>query len=224
MIDTQTDLNAACLLKDGFKPSPTDFLTAKSSANWQNASRLHSSCSWLSPQVHTFLKGLEKIAASADIPMLVCGDFNSVPGRYFCSLLCGASHALLAMGKIDPMHPDLVVDPLGILRPHSKLAYQLPLVSASSSLARVGVGLCLEQKRRRMDPSTNEPLFMDCTRDFIGTLDYLFCTAGSLAVESLLELLDEDGLRKDIALPSPEWSSDHISLLTEFHYMPRLRR
>jgi len=31
--------------------------------------------------VHTLLKGLEKIAASADIPMLVCGDFNSVPGR-----------------------------------------------------------------------------------------------------------------------------------------------
>lgn len=33
-------------------------------------------------QVHTLLKGLEKIAASADIPMLVCGDFNSVPARY----------------------------------------------------------------------------------------------------------------------------------------------
>lgn len=37
--------------------------------------------SCLSYQVHTLLKGLEKIAASADIPMLVCGDFNSVPGR-----------------------------------------------------------------------------------------------------------------------------------------------
>lgn len=36
----------------------------------------------LSPQVHTLLKGLEKIAISADIPMLVCGDFNTVPGRY----------------------------------------------------------------------------------------------------------------------------------------------
>lgn len=33
-------------------------------------------------KVHTLLKGLEKIAASADIPMLVCGDFNSVPGRF----------------------------------------------------------------------------------------------------------------------------------------------
>jgi CCR4-NOT transcription complex subunit 6 len=32
-------------------------------------------------QVHTLLKGLEKIAASADIPMLVAGDFNSIPGR-----------------------------------------------------------------------------------------------------------------------------------------------
>ena len=28
-------------------------------------------------QVHTLLKGLEKIAASAEIPMVVCGDFNS---------------------------------------------------------------------------------------------------------------------------------------------------
>ncbi|XP_012468073.1 carbon catabolite repressor protein 4 homolog 1 isoform X2 [Gossypium raimondii] len=39
-------------------------------------------------QVHTLLKGLEKIAASADIPMLVCGDFNSVPGSVeFCPVL-----------------------------------------------------------------------------------------------------------------------------------------
>ncbi|XP_022766854.1 carbon catabolite repressor protein 4 homolog 1-like [Durio zibethinus] len=166
-------------------------------------------------QVHTLLKGLEKIAASADIPMLVCGDFSSVPGS--------APHSLLAMGKVDPLHPDLLIDPLAILRPHSKLTHQLPLVSAYSSFAR-GVGLGLEQQRRRMDPTTNEPLFTNCTRDFIGTLDYIFYTADSLTVESLLELLDEDSLRKDTALPSPEWSSDHIALLAEFRCMPRLRR
>ncbi|XP_038693125.1 carbon catabolite repressor protein 4 homolog 1-like [Tripterygium wilfordii] len=167
-------------------------------------------------QVHTLLKGLEKIAASADIPMLVCGDFNSVPGS--------APHALLAMGKVDPLHPDLVVDPLGILRPHNKLTHQLPLVSAYSSFARIGVGLGPEQHRRRMDPTTNEPLFTNCTRDFIGTLDYIFYTADSLTVESLLELLDEDNLRKDTALPSPEWSSDHIALFAEFRCKPRPRR
>ncbi|GFP91665.1 carbon catabolite repressor protein 4 homolog 1 [Phtheirospermum japonicum] len=71
-------------------------------------------------QVHTLLKGLEKIVASADIPMLVCGDFNDVPGS--------APHALLALGKVDPLHPDLAIDPLGILRPTAKLTHQLPLV------------------------------------------------------------------------------------------------
>ncbi|TKY61859.1 Carbon catabolite repressor protein 4-like 2 [Spatholobus suberectus] len=158
-------------------------------------------------QVHTLLKGLEKIAASADIPMLVCGDFNSVPGS--------APHALLAMGKVDPSHPDLAVDPLNILRPHSKLVHQLPLVSAYSSFART-VGLGFEQHKRRLDNTTNEPLFTNVTRDFIGSLDYIFYTADSLVVESLLELLDEESLRKDTALPSPEWSSDHIALLAEF--------
>jgi len=169
-------------------------------------------------QVHTLLKGLEKIACSADIPMLVCGDFNSIPGS--------APHVLLATGRVEPSHPELTTDPLGILRPASKLCHQLPLVSAySSSFARmVGGGSGLDRQRKRMDPATNEPLFTNCTRDFIGTLDYIFYTADSLTVESLLELLDEGSLRKDTALPSPEWSSDHTALLAEFCCRPRPRR
>lgn len=43
-------------------------------------------------------------------------------------------------------------------------------------------------------------------------------------MESLLELLDEDNLRKDTGLPSAEWSSDHIALLAEFRCKPRQRR
>ncbi|XP_042440907.1 carbon catabolite repressor protein 4 homolog 1-like [Zingiber officinale] len=169
-------------------------------------------------QVHTLLKGLEKIAVSADIPMLVCGDFNSVPGS--------APHALLANGKIDQLHPDLAVDPLGIVHPTHKIGHQLPLVSAYSSFARmVGVSSGLEQQRRRMDAATHEPLFTNCTRDFIGTVDYIFYTADSLSVESLLELLDEENLRKNTAIPSPEWPSDHIALLAEFRCKPtRIRR
>lgn len=168
-------------------------------------------------EVHTLLKGLEKIAVSADIPMLVSGDFNSIPGS--------TPHGLLAVGKVDQMHPDLAIDPLGILRPLSKLNHQLPLVSAYSSFARMaGVGYDFDHQRRRMDPSTNEPLFTNCTRDFIGTVDYIFYTADSLTVESLLELLDEESLRKDTALPSPERSSDHIALLAEFRCKPKIRR
>lgn len=48
-------------------------------------------------------------------------------------------------------------------------------VSAYSSFARIGAGLgTYEQQKRRVDPNTNEPLFTNCTRDFIGTLDYIF--------------------------------------------------
>jgi len=68
-------------------------------------------------QVHTLLKGLEKIAASADIPMVVCGDFNSEPGS--------AAHSLLASGRVDANHPELSTDPLGILRPSTKLCHQV---------------------------------------------------------------------------------------------------
>ena len=46
--------------------------------------------------MHTLLKGLEKIAASADIPMLVAGDFNSVPGS--------AAHSLLINNSVDADH------------------------------------------------------------------------------------------------------------------------
>ena len=70
-------------------------------------------------QVHTLLKGLEKISASADIPMVVAGDFNSAPGS--------AAHALLVRGRVPASHPDLANDPLGILRPAAKLAHGLPL-------------------------------------------------------------------------------------------------
>ena len=48
-------------------------------------------------------------------------------GKRSCSSY-STSHGLLAMGKVDQLHPDLAVDPLGILRPLSKLTHQLPLV------------------------------------------------------------------------------------------------
>jgi len=58
--------------------------------------------------VHTLLKGLEKIAASADIPMLVAGDFNSVPGS--------AAHSLLVKRLVDPGHPVRALSSQGRVR------------------------------------------------------------------------------------------------------------
>jgi CCR4-NOT transcription complex subunit 6 len=45
-------------------------------------------------------------------------------------------------------------------------------------------GYDLDPQRKRMDPNTNEPLFTNCTRDFTGTIDYIFYT-GWLLLGSL---------------------------------------
>ena len=67
--------------------------------------------------------------------MVVCGDFNSIPGS--------AAHNLLSTGRVDAAHPELATDPFGILRPPSKLQHPLPLVSAYTALTKQP---CLESE------------------------------------------------------------------------------
>jgi CCR4-NOT transcription complex subunit 6 len=166
-------------------------------------------------QVHTLLKGLEKISASADIPMLVAGDFNSTPGS--------AAHSLLVNGSVSLDALELQNDPLNILKPASKLCHQLPLASAYASF----VDGCedtgdpaVTRLRRRLD-DTKEPRFTNLTRDFKGTLDYILYSKDFLAPSGALELPDESEVRsrKSHGLPNESWSSDHIALMSEFSYV-----
>jgi len=165
-------------------------------------------------QVHTLLKGLEKIAASADIPMIVTGDFNSTPGS--------APHSLLANGRVDASHPELATDPLGILRPPSKLCHQLPLKSAYASMVNPGLAggpEVAEPHARRLEEDTHEPLFTNFGENFTGTLDYIFYTANSLVPTELLELPEkEDVTVNGHGMPNSRWPSDHISLMAEFAF------
>lgn len=172
-------------------------------------------------QVHTLLKGLEKIAASAAIPMVVAGDFNSAPGS--------AAHALLVARRVDGAHPDLANDPLGILRPPSKLAHGLPLASAYAAAAAIpaGGGGAAARLRAAIDDATREPRFTNAGRDFKGTLDYVLYSADALTPTALLELpMEEDllpgaGARGGGGLPSEALSSDHVALMAEFAYRSR---
>jgi CCR4-NOT transcription complex subunit 6 len=164
-------------------------------------------------QVHTLLKGLEKIAASADIPMLVAGDFNATPGS--------AAHRLLVSGAVGESSPELSNDPLGILRPASKLHHKLPLASAYAAVAAApDDDHAAQRQKRRLDPATGEPRFTNITRDFKGTLDYVLYTRDSLAPCAALELPDESEIRTrtNAGLPNDQWSSDHIALMCEFQY------
>ena len=67
-----------------------------------------------------------------------------------------------------------------------------------------------------------EPLFTNCTEDFMETLDYIYYSATTLVPVSVLELPgEEDTKSMHTGMPNPQWSSDHIALMTEFQYRPR---
>jgi CCR4-NOT transcription complex subunit 6 len=173
-------------------------------------------------QVHTLLKGLEKIAHSADIPMLVAGDFNATPAS--------AAHELLVKGVVNPVHPDLNIDPLGILRPPSKLQHSLPLSSAYAAISLApptppdtadGEGHAMQRQLRRLHEPTGEPQFTNYTSTFKDTLDYILYSSDSLVPVATLELPDvsEARGREVEGLPNEQWPSDHVALMAEFAYL-----
>jgi CCR4-NOT transcription complex subunit 6 len=156
---------------------------------------------------------------SADIPMLVAGDFNSIPGS--------PAHGLLTKGRVEPNALDTSSDPLGILR-DQRLSHQLPLSSAYGMLwNQPNSDQRVVRQKQRLHPKSHEPQFTNYTREFKGTLDYILFTHDSLMPMSLLELPSDVELAPEgskpgeaaVGLPNAQWSSDHVALLAEFHYL-----
>ncbi|PRQ21418.1 putative poly(A)-specific ribonuclease [Rosa chinensis] len=151
-------------------------------------------------QVVDLITGLDKIA-KMKIPLLVCGDFNSLP--------LSEPHKFITAGRVDNLPND--TDPFGICQ-HLKLHHSLPLKSAYASFYNSdGIE---EEQRRKFNSESREPLFTHFTPSFTGTLDYLFYTEDSLTLDGVLELLDRDNL--GVGIPSLFWSSDHIALIARF--------
>lgn len=167
-------------------------------------------------QVHTLLKGLEKIANSANIPMVVAGDLNSRPGS--------APHDLLVKQSVDARHPDLQNDPLSLFSGASaaKLQHSLKLKSAYAAAAATGGGGGVSDDvrllRSRLDSERAEPLFTNLTCDFKDTLDYIIFSAGELTPTALLELPPMSAMLREgeTGLPNELWSSDHVAIMAEF--------
>ncbi|KAK4559716.1 hypothetical protein RGQ29_008777 [Quercus rubra] len=161
-------------------------------------------------QVAHLVNGLEKIAQSQQIPIIICGDFNSRPGS--------DPHNFVVKGSADCIS-EKANDPLGIYQ-YLKLHHSLSLVSAYSSfLHSDGV----EEQQRKMNSQTSEPAFTYFSDKFFGTLDYIFYTDDSLIVESLLELVDRESIDSN-GIPSPAWPSDHIALIASFRLGPPSHR
>jgi CCR4-NOT transcription complex subunit 6 len=151
-------------------------------------------------QAWQLLQELENFAMSrgTTLPLMICGDFNSSPDS--------AVYDLLMQQNVHPGHPDVNVvtgdDCPNVLPDAINITHSFHLGSAYQSV-------CGE-----------EPQQTNYTLNFKGVLDYICYSRQTLRPLSVSPVPDESVLtRHGDALPSTEYSSDHIMLISDMQIM-----
>ncbi|KAL1303184.1 hypothetical protein AAFC00_006609 [Neodothiora populina] len=134
----------------------------------------------------------QKYSSGSEIPMIICGDFNSTPDS--------GVYDLLTHGSLSSLHDDLVGRKYGNF---TKEGVAHPF-SLKSSYAHI-----------------NELEFTNYTTSFAGVLDYIWYSTNTLSVVGLLGDIDKQYLSRVPGFPHIYHPSDHISLMTEFVVKPR---
>merc|ERR1719311_175151 len=141
-------------------------------------------------QAQMLLRTLETMPAK-NMPLLICGDFNSTPDS--------AVYELWRQGSVRQDHDELRVDPVGLLQ-NLSLGHTLRLATAYETC------------------NGREAQYTNYTEDFKGTLDYIWFSSDTLAVLAISQVDDESQLMQETALPSSTRPSDHVSLVTTFMF------
>ncbi|KAK2808087.1 Glucose-repressible alcohol dehydrogenase transcriptional effector [Emmonsiellopsis sp. PD_5] len=125
----------------------------------------------------------------SDIPLIICGDFNSYPGS--------TVYDLMAHGRLVEDHPDL-----------EKRLY--------GNLSRVGMSHPYNLKSAYS--AIGELSFTNYTPDFVDVIDYVWYTSNALQVTGLLGEVDKEYLQRVPGFPNYHFPSDHLPLLAEFAF------
>ena len=142
------------------------------------------------------LQELEGLCGARQMPLVLCGDFNSTPDS--------AAVELLVHETVDPKHPDLEYDKIGILPPVSQLTHTLGLVSVVAQV------------------TGQEPPITNFTGNYKGCLDYIFLNDSLAAVACFEMPTEEDLLAVDgTYMPNSVYPSDHVSICVDVRLAAR---
>jgi len=125
------------------------------------------------------------------IPLIVCGDFNSVPQS--------GVYEYLSTGAVPPNHPDFMSHMYGKYTAEG-LKHRLAMKSAYSMVGEL--------------PLTNH------TPSFQGVIDYIWYSTANLAVNAVFGEVDKQYLEKVIGFPNAHFPSDHLCIISEFRVKP----
>jgi len=147
-------------------------------------------------QAWQLLQELENFIMSrgTSLPLMICGDFNSSPDS--------AVYDLLMRQNVHPGHPDVNVvtgdECPNVLPDAMNITHSFQLGSTYQSVLG------------------EEPQQTNYTLNFKGVLDYIWYSVQTLRPLSASPIPDESILtRHGDALPSTEFSSDHIMLISD---------
>lgn len=147
-------------------------------------------------QAWQLLQELETFVLSrgTNFPLMICGDFNSTPDT--------AVYDLLSRQTVHPGHPDVNVatddSTPNVLPDAMNITHSFQLGSAYQTIMG------------------EEPKVTNYTAIFKGVLDYMWYSMQNLRPLSAAPVPDESVLtRHGEALPSTEFSSDHIMLISD---------
>ena len=147
-------------------------------------------------QAWQLLQELETFVMSrgTNLPLMICGDFNSTPDT--------AVYDLLSRQTVHPGHPDVNMNTdesiPNVLPDPMSITHSFQLGSAYQTIMG------------------DEPAVTNFTTNFKGVLDYVWYSVQNLRPLSTAPVPDESVLtRNGEALPSTEFSSDHIMLMSD---------
>lgn len=142
------------------------------------------------------------VSRDANLPLIICGDFNSTPDT--------AVYDLLSRQTVHPGHPDVNIatsdDIPNVLPDAMSITHSFQLGSAYQAVLG------------------EEPWVTNYTQNFKGVLDYVWYSVPNLRPLAVAPIPEEKELTKHgDALPSTEYSSDHVMLIADFQVVGNSR-
>ena len=133
----------------------------------------------------------QEYRTNTEIPLLVCGDFNSTEDS--------SVYELMAMGRVPPDHLELTNYHYG-------------------SFTRDGIEhpFSLRDAYAHIKGTAEELPFTNYTPGFADVIDYIWYSTNSLEVVDLLGPPDAGYLKRMPAFPNWHFPADHIQIMTEF--------
>ncbi|KAF7315764.1 hypothetical protein MIND_00092300 [Mycena indigotica] len=134
----------------------------------------------------------------AKIPVVFCGDFNSMPSS--------GVYEFISSGSLNANHPDFLSHTYGNYTSDG-LRHKLGLKSAYTTIGSGGV-------QEEILAMTNY------TPGFRGVLDYIWYSTANLVLNSVVGEIDKAYLDKTVGFPNTHFPSDHIALTATFSVKP----